>query len=88
MARGYRVRGQVQGVGFRWWTRSLAQRLGVSGTVRNHPDGSVEVCAEGPDEALDALHRELQHGPPGAVVEAVEEITAERIGEREFRIIH
>lgn len=88
MARGYRVRGRVQGVGFRYWTRSLAERLGVSGTVRNHPDGSVEVCAEGPDEALDALHRELQHGPPGAVVEAVEEIAAGSVVAQEFRIIH
>ena len=88
MARGYRVRGQVQGVGFRWWTRSLALRLGLSGTVCNHPDGSVVVQAEGSDEALDALHRELLHGPPGAAVEAVDEMAAEPLTESDFRIIH
>jgi acylphosphatase len=41
------VDGYVQGVGFRWWTRSHARRLGLLGTVANLPDGRVEVIAEG-----------------------------------------
>jgi acylphosphatase len=41
------VDGQVQGVGFRWWTRSQARRLGLRGAVANLPDGRVEVIAEG-----------------------------------------
>ncbi|CAN5806382.1 acylphosphatase [soil metagenome] len=75
--RGYRVRGRVQGVGFRWWTRSQALRLGVSGSVRNCPDGTVEVHARGSQEAVEALRRRLDEGPPGARVEGVEEIAAE-----------
>jgi acylphosphatase len=71
---GFRVRGRVQGVGFRWWTRAQASRLGVAGTVRNAADGSVEVHARGPESALAALERLLAEGPPHARVEAVEPI--------------
>lgn len=63
-----RVAGRVQGVGFRWWTRSLAQRLGVTGSVRNLEDGSVEVIASGTAEQLAALDEQLREGPPGARV--------------------
>jgi acylphosphatase len=71
---GYRVTGRVQGVGFRWWTRSLATRLGVTGTVRNMPDGAVVVHARGTGEALASLHVELGKGPFGSRVTAVESI--------------
>lgn len=74
--RGYRIRGRVQGVGFRWWTRSQALRLGVSGSVRNCPDGTVEVHARASQEAVEALRRRLTEGPPGARVEEVQEIAA------------
>ncbi len=67
-----RVRGRVQGVGFRWFTASTAQALGVAGWVRNCPDGSVEVLAEGEADALVALRTGLQAGPPGAMVTGVE----------------
>lgn len=67
------VIGRVQGVGFRWWVRSAAERLGVTGWVMNAPDErSVELVAEGPAAALDELERLLRAGPPGAVVERVE----------------
>ena len=45
------VRGRVQGVGFRWWTRARARELGLDGTARNLDDGRVEVVAEGPRAA-------------------------------------
>ncbi|USQ75206.1 acylphosphatase [Ornithinimicrobium cryptoxanthini] len=49
------VRGRVQGVGFRWWTRARALELGLVGHARNLPDGRVEVNAQGPDDAVRAL---------------------------------
>jgi acylphosphatase len=66
------VRGRVQGVGFRASTASEARHLGVSGWVRNLPDGNVEVLAEGSAEAVDALLAWLAHGPPGARVTGVD----------------
>jgi acylphosphatase len=69
--RAYLVSGRVQGVGFRWWTLGKGRRLGLSGTVRNLRDGSVEVRAAGPAEALDELERWLRQGPPGARVDGV-----------------
>jgi acylphosphatase len=49
------VRGDVQGVGFRWWVRARALELGLTGHARNTADGRVEVVAEGPVPALGAL---------------------------------
>lgn len=66
------VRGHVQGVGFRWWCARRAAELGVSGWVLNRPDGSVEIVAEGPGAAVDALHDWAVHGPPGAHVTSVD----------------
>ncbi|HEX6908842.1 MAG TPA: acylphosphatase [Longimicrobium sp.] len=80
---GYRVTGRVQGVGFRWWTRSLATRLGVTGAVRNLPDGSVAVHARGSDAQLAELRSALAQGPPGARVEAVEPLPFRGDGARE-----
>jgi acylphosphatase len=73
---GFRVTGRVQGVGFRWWTRLQAQRLGLAGTVRNADDGAVLVQARGPDHALAELERLLTEGPPHARVAAVERVPA------------
>jgi acylphosphatase len=75
--RGYRVRGRVQGVGFRWWAQHTGRRLGLGGHVRNLPDGSVEVHAAGAREALEALERALYEGPPAAVVDSVESIAGD-----------
>ena len=73
------VRGRVQGVGFRWQTRSVARRLGLSGWVRNNPDGSVECRASGSERALEELREFLAAGPPGARVDdmAIREISDE-----------
>jgi acylphosphatase len=85
---GYRVTGRVQGVGYRWWARSLAVRLGVSGTVRNLPDGSVAVHARGTDDQLRRLAAQLAEGPPGAHVSSVDSLpfSSDSISEGEFLI--
>jgi len=67
-----RVIGQVQGVGFRWFVRERARRLGVTGSVTNLPDGSVLVHAGGTPTALAALRALLGEGPPGARVDQLE----------------
>ncbi|WP_375407806.1 acylphosphatase [uncultured Methylobacterium sp.] len=66
------IRGRVQGVGFRVWTRTEAQRLGLSGHVRNRSDGSVEAVFVGPDAAVSAMVEACRRGPPGARVEDVD----------------
>lgn len=76
-ARRFTVHGRVQGVFFRDSTRREAQRLGISGHAINLPDGSVEVLAAGPDEALDQLERWLQQGPPMSRVTNVEKRVVE-----------
>jgi acylphosphatase len=67
-----RVRGNVQGVNFRHYTRQEASALGLTGYAVNRADGSVEVVAEGPRPALEQLLSYLHHGPPLAQVDAVE----------------
>lgn len=67
------VRGQVQGVGFRWFVRERARALGLSGWVRNDGDGSVRVFALGPSMELRKLRSMLEQGPPAANVEIVED---------------
>ena len=66
------VRGYVQGVFFRDSTRRLALRHGVSGWVRNRPDGAVEAVFEGEPETVERLVAFAREGPRGAVVENVE----------------
>jgi acylphosphatase len=65
------VSGLVQGVGFRDTCRRTAERHGVSGWVRNLPDGSVEAAFEGSAAAVDALIEWSRHGPRFAVVRDV-----------------
>jgi acylphosphatase len=65
------VEGVVQGVGFRWFVWRTAERLNVLGWVANRSDGAVELVAEGPPLALDALVSALRTGPPGASVAEV-----------------
>ena len=57
------VRGTVQGVGFRWWTRARALELGLVGHARNTTDGRVEIVAQGSPEAVDALEALLRESP-------------------------
>jgi acylphosphatase len=75
------VRGRTQGVGFRAFVLDRAGRLGLSGYVRNMPDGSsVEVVAEGPQERLDLLLAALREGPPLSRVEHVDTSWGEATG--------
>jgi acylphosphatase len=57
------VKGQVQGVGFRWWTRARALELGLAGSATNLDDGRVQVVAEGTEHACRALLAMLPDGP-------------------------
>ncbi|MBS1157209.1 MAG: Acylphosphate phosphohydrolase [Proteobacteria bacterium] len=68
IAKRIRVYGLVQGVGFRWFTCREANLLGITGWVRNRFDGSVEIQAQGPEEAVNALASWAQHGPSSARV--------------------
>ena len=73
------ITGRVQGVGFRWFVKRTAVRLDLAGWVRNRPDGSVEVAAEGASEAMIALRRALAEGPDGAHVTEIAEVRAESL---------
>jgi len=72
IARRYLIGGEVQGVGFRYFTQAAAEREGLHGWVRNRPDGSVEALAEGEADAVERFERSIRHGPSGARVEHVE----------------
>ena len=69
--RTYIVSGRVHGVGFRWFVHDAARREGLSGFVRNLPDGCVEAVAEGDREALERFEAALWSGPRGARVDHV-----------------
>jgi acylphosphatase len=67
------VHGRVQGVGFRWWTRSRASELGLAGYASNLADGRVEVVAEGPRPDCERLLKLLRSGgTPGDVTVVVD----------------
>ena len=65
------VRGRVHGVFFRAFVESRAAELKLTGYVRNRPDGTVEVKAEGERQKLEKLVEYLKNGPPAALVEEV-----------------
>jgi acylphosphatase len=67
-----RVRGRVQGVGFRWSAIREARRLGLAGWVRNDASGDVEAWAEGPEEKLRLFEKWLAKGPEYARVDSVD----------------
>jgi len=84
---GWRVRGRVQGVGFRWFVAESAREIGVAGDVRNLPDGHVEIRARGTPEQLVALRAAVLRGPVGARVDRLEELPgAVEVESVEFRI--
>ncbi len=70
--RHVRVRGRVQGVGYRAWAEYTALSHGLKGWVRNRRDGSVEAVFIGAEEAVDAMVEACRAGPSEAVVEAID----------------
>jgi acylphosphatase len=85
-ARRFVISGRVQGVGFRWFTHETATREGVTGWVRNLPDGRVEAHVEGEEESVTRVERALRSGPRGARVERVSVNVGEPGGYRSFTI--
>ncbi len=88
VARHVRVTGHVQGVFFRAWTRDHAQRLGVTGWVRNCPDGSVEAHLEGDPDTVEQMVAFLRDGPQHATVASVDLTEAEPQGLSAFEVRH
>ena len=82
------VHGRVQGVFYRDSCRAQAQRLGVRGWVRNRPDGTVEVVAEGERDRVDQLLTWCAQGPPRATVTGVTVTDEVPAAERSFRILY
>jgi acylphosphatase len=80
------VSGQVQGVFFRDTCRRHAHAYGVTGWVRNCPDGTVEAAFEGEPRAVDAMIEWVRKGPPTAQVDRVEITDEQPVGERSFRV--
>ncbi len=80
------VSGRVQGVFFRDTCERVATGLGVRGWVRNRPDGTVEVVAEGSRDAVDSLLAWCREGPPRARVDRLALTDEPVAGERGFRV--
>jgi acylphosphatase len=81
-----RVRGSVQGVGFRMDAAREAERLGAAGTVRNLWDGTVEADVEGTTEVVEAMLDHLRQGPPSARVDGIDVRRETPRGATGFRI--
>jgi acylphosphatase len=81
-----RVRGRVQGVGFRQSAAARARSLGVGGWVLNAPDGSVEAAFEGPRDRVESMVDWCTRGPSGAHVAAIDTSEETPCGDSDFRI--
>jgi acylphosphatase len=82
-----RITGRVQGVWFRAWTKAEAEARGLSGWVRNEPDGSVAALIAGPEDAVGEMVAALHGGPPRARVDAVEVEPADPPGRDGFHVM-
>jgi acylphosphatase len=78
-----RIRGQVQGVSFRYFTERAARSLGLTGWVRNLPGGDVEAVFEGPEEQINEILAACRRGPPTARVDGMDIARQEASGEFE-----
>ncbi|MGB9677601.1 MAG: acylphosphatase [Candidatus Ratteibacteria bacterium] len=75
------VKGIVQGVGFRWYARRIGNLVGVSGWVKNLPNGSVEIVVEGENEKIETFIEELKNGYLGKNIKEIEKFEEEYKGE-------
>ena len=82
----YRITGRVQGVGYRYFALIEAHALGVAGYAKNLPDGSVEVVAEGSEEAVQSFEGRLREGPAFSRVEIVDKAPLAARGDQDFHI--
>lgn len=80
------ISGRVQGIGFRWSCRRIAEVQGLNGWCRNLPDGRVEACFEGEAEAVERAVAWCRRGPSRAIVTDVEVIPETPRGEQDFRL--
>jgi acylphosphatase len=80
------VQGRVQGVGYRYFVQREAEARGVTGFVRNLPDGSVELVAEADEPVIVDLEAQLRHGPSFARVASVERAPIGPRGDHGFHI--
>jgi len=80
IARRLVISGRVQGVGFRYFAQEAAVREGVTGWVRNLPDGRVQAHLEGESDSVTRMERAIRQGPRGARVDHVEVDTEEPSG--------
>jgi len=80
------ISGRVQGVGFRWSCRRMAEGQGVAGWCRNLPDGRVEAVFEGGAAAVERAVTWCRGGPPSALVTAVDVTPETPRGEQGFRL--
>ena len=80
------VHGDVQGVGFRYFVQRRADEVGLAGWVRNRPEGTVELVAEGGRPALERFLQQLSRGPGAASVERVESEWSEAEGLQSFEV--
>ena len=87
-ARHVSVTGRVQGVFFRAWTSDQANELGVTGWVRNCPDGRVDMHIEGEETAVEQLIQRLHRGPPSARVDDVHVWNVELCDFEDFEVRH
>ena len=87
IGRHVRLTGLVQGVFFRAWAQGHARELGISGWIRNCPDGSVEAHLTGEEDAVARMIERLRRGPSNARVEdlVVEDSQPESVGRFEVR---
>jgi acylphosphatase len=86
IARRAVVSGAVQGVGFRFFAERAARESGVTGWVRNRPDGTVETVAEGDEEAVRRYLEKLRYGPAGGRVKNLVEEESTVTGFPSFEI--
>lgn len=88
IAKLIRVSGNVQGVFFRAWTKQQADELGISGWVRNRPDGSVEALVAGEAQVVSSIIDRMRRGPPAATVERLIEEPTEDAPDAGFVVRH